>query len=325
MQLLNCAYITDALIAIQKPLARFVAQSIQNSRMYKNSKDPDAWWKEGVIRKLNSEGRKEYMLFVDDDVRIESMDVSASVALLETYSNTIFLELFGPDACLVRSWAQEIRALRNSVSHQKKRDLTYKETKHGLEAMKMLLEKIYEVSGKKGEEIRRVQALLDDLEARKKEREAMRKKKNAQAETPFGLKKLPPMFDFSTPRKRLESMIKIGLILGWLVLAFDYLLLEMQMKPDLGNGNLYDTCSDALSLVLVVMFGVPLNAFFGIMEVPEWEGQYTTLVGTITQRLNTEYGFQLSYGWTGLIILGICVLSILFFGLIEGLYDKKDK
>ncbi len=137
------------------PMSGFIGKEL--NRVYKTN-----WWNE-VLRILNDQ--RDLPDSGSYDEVLDSLDIANCIRLIDRQWNDVFRNVLTP---ICRTWAKELMAVRNIVSHLGQQDLEQPMAERALDTMTLLCEKIDEKSAVEIREIyKEVRARADNNSIKK--------------------------------------------------------------------------------------------------------------------------------------------------------------
>lgn len=132
----NHETISQGFSILREYLAPYILRELQKIPDYKAY---DRWWTEGVVAILDERARSDLFLGEDFGARADSLDMAACLNLLDRHWNNLF-GIHLPRSA--RSWAKEIKDVRNEWAHVGGKDFTDDATWRALDTMARLCDAI---------------------------------------------------------------------------------------------------------------------------------------------------------------------------------------
>jgi len=130
----NRATIDKAFAILRESLAAYIAQEL--SPAYGSN----IWWRDGVIKKLYDDQKRNLPLAGDYATLTDSLDIALCLILFaDVHWQDIFKRKLSIDH---RTWANELKTFRNRTAHIGGKDFTDDDTWRALDTMSRLSEQI---------------------------------------------------------------------------------------------------------------------------------------------------------------------------------------
>ena len=128
----NNDIIRSSLSLLRHELAPYIAMQLMKNPQFKGQ---DAWWEQGVEAVLKSWNLPVPRVAADYGERVDAMDISICLNLIDAHWNNVF-RLSMPNTA--RSWAKEIKDVRNRWAHFGEKLFSDEETRRAVDTMALL-------------------------------------------------------------------------------------------------------------------------------------------------------------------------------------------
>ena len=128
----NNDIISSCMSLLRHELAPYIAMQLMKNPQFKGQ---DAWWELGVEAVLKSWNLPIPRVAADFGARVDAMDMSICLNMIDAHWNNVF-RMCMPNAS--RSWAKEIKDVRNRWAHFGEKPFSDEETRRAVDTMALL-------------------------------------------------------------------------------------------------------------------------------------------------------------------------------------------